>query len=171
MDSHNNINDKWFFIKDKILSELDKISPLKKTIIKPDNKCPWFDLELTKSKSARDSLYAQSVKSKLDIDRTKYKQARKTFKYLNRAKIKIYFENQGTKDFRNSKKFWQFYKSSVKLRSDKSGNEGPNLITYDGQSVSDPVEIVSIFNNFFTSIESVSLSSKDESHSLIDRQF
>ena len=67
MDSHNNINDKWFFIKDKILSELDKISPLKKTIIKPDNKCPWFDLELTKSKSARDSLYEQSVKSKLDI--------------------------------------------------------------------------------------------------------
>ena len=92
-------------------------------------------------------------------------------KKLFRAKIKIYFENQGTKDFRNSKKFWQFYKSSVKLRSDKSENEGPNLITYDGQSVSDPVEIVSIFNNFFTSIESVSLSSKDESHSFIDKHF
>ena len=73
-----------------------------------------------------------------------------------------YFEKKGTKDFRNSKKFWEFYKSSVKIRSDKSQSEFPNLIIENEISVTDPENISALFNNFFTSIESVSLASKDE---------
>ena len=31
-------------------------------------------------------------------------------------------------DFKNTKKFWQFYKSSIRLKSDVQGSECPNII-------------------------------------------
>ena len=168
MDKLNSCDDKWLFLKNSILLELDKVCPLKKITMKSETKCPWFDLELTKAKTARDTLYAIFAKSKSDHDRNRYKEARINFQYLNRSKIKQYFEKKGINDFKNSRRFWKFYKSSIKLRSDKTGNDAPNLIIQDNEMVSEPMEIASLFNNFFTSIESVSLSRKDESIEFIE---
>ena len=131
MDKFHNCNDKWLFLKNTILSEVDKISPLKKIKLKQESKCPWFDLELTKSKAARDTYYAVFVKSRLEHDWNRYKIARKDFQSLNRTKIIAYFENKSAKDFKNSKKFWQFYKSWVKIRSDKSSSDEPSQISVD----------------------------------------
>ena len=73
-----------------------------------------------------------------------------------------FFEKKGTKDFKNSKKFWEFYKTSVKIRSDKSQSDYPTLIFENETAVTDPVELTTLFNNFFTSIGSVSISNNDE---------
>ena len=170
MDQLNNCDDKWKFLKKSFMTVIDRVSPLKKVTIKEEIKCPWFDPELTKAKSTRNSSYASFVESGTDQSWNLYKDARKNFQYLNRVKMKKYFEDKGIKDFKNSKKFWQFYKSSVKLRSDKS-SDCPNLIVHDNNHVSEPVEIASIFNNFFTSIDSVSLSNKDDSVKFIETHF
>ena len=171
MDKFNNCNDKWLFLKNSLLIAIDKISPLKKIKIKQENKCPWFDLELVKSKTRRDALYSIFSDSRLDHDWENYKDARKNFQSLNRAKIIAYFDNKGPRDFKNSKKFWTFYKSWVKLRSDKTGSDGPNQIMHDSEMVSDPVKIVDLFNSYFTSIESVSLSNQDASVKFIENHF
>ena len=62
-----------------------------------------------------------------------------------------------------------FYKSSVQIKTDKSRDDGPNLIIHDDIQVSDPSK--TLFNNFFRSIESTSLSNKDESVSFIEKHF
>ena len=71
-----------------------------------------------------------------------------------------YFEKKSTKDFQNSKRFWQFYKSFIKLCSDKSGNEVSNQIMNNDIPVAESDKIATCFGKFFTTIES--LSNKDE---------
>ena len=171
MDKYVTSDEKWLFLKEILLSEIDQISPLKKFALKKENKCPWFDLELTKAKNLRDSLYSLFYKSRLAKDWVNYKEARTNFKRLNRIKIKDYFENKGTKDFKNSKKFWQFYRSSIKLLSYKVRSDGTNFLVHEENPVTAPEKIVEIFNNFFTSIESISISNKDENVDFIQNHF
>jgi hypothetical protein len=104
-------NDKWLYFKKSILSILDTIAPLKKVTLKPPNKFPWFDLELYRTKKARDTSYATAIKSNLESDWDIYKESRNRFQKLNRLKLLAFFEKKGTKDFKNSKKFWEFYKN------------------------------------------------------------
>jgi len=81
---------------------------------------------------------------------------------LNRLKLLAFFEKKGTKDFKNSKKFWEFYKTSIKLRSDRAQSDSPTLIIENETATTDPVELSNLFNNFFTSINSISISNNDE---------
>ena len=74
-------------------------------------------------------------------------------------------------DFKNSKKFWEFYKSSIKIRSDKSQSKSPNLLITDNVRTSDPEKISNLFNGFFTSIESISLTKNDKCIDFIDNLF
>ena len=161
--NHNSVNDKWEHVRKIFIEKLDKIAPLKKVTLKSENKFPWFDLELYKIKKARDTSYAKAIKSKTETDWEIYKENRSRFHKSNRLKLINYFEKQGTKDFKNSKKFWDFYKSSVKIRSDKSNCDIPKMIYDDNDlPVIIPDEIALLFNNFFTSIESISITSNDE---------
>ena len=171
LDKLNSCNDKWLFLKNIITSELDKVSPLKKKIMKQENKFPWFDLELSKAKSSRDNLYAKFSTTRLDDDWNLYAEARNHFQGLTRSKMISYFEFKSPKDFKNSKKFWKLYKNTIKIRSDKSGSDGPTQIMNDSNAVSDPAEIAELFNKFFTSINSVSLSSNNESVQFIEKHF
>jgi len=96
--------------KKNILSILNKIAPLKNVTVRPQNKFPWFDIELFRAKMARDSSYAKAIKSKLKSDWDIYKEARNQFHKLNRCKLLAFFEKKGTKDFKNSKSFGNFTK-------------------------------------------------------------
>ena len=155
-------NDKWVYLKNLILTILDTHAPLKKVTLKPHNKFPWFDLELYRAKKARDTSYATATKTNFESDWNIYKEFRKVFQKLNRSKLLAFFEKKGTKDFKNSKKFWEFYKTSIKIRSDRAQSDAPLLIIDNEEMVADPVELSNLFNNFFTSISSVSISNKDE---------
>ena len=171
LDSLKTSDDKWLFLKDKILTVLDTLAPLKKVTLKKENKFPWFDLELYRAKHNRDISYSLAIKSKINADWESYKEARRNFHSLNRSKIIGHFEKCNMKDFKNSKKFWEFYRSSVNIRSDNSQTISPNLIVNDENSITDPLEISSLFNNFFTSIESVSLAKNDECENFIKTLF
>lgn len=100
-----------------------------------------------------------------------YKQARKYFNSLNRKKMIDFFSSKGVSDFKNSKKFWLFYKSSVKLRSDISVDECPDLIIYDGVSETDPKKMSTLFNEFFTSLKSESPATELECNEYIENLF
>ncbi|RNA11666.1 hypothetical protein BpHYR1_048534 [Brachionus plicatilis] len=89
--------------------------------------------------------------------------ARREYKKLNRQKIKFYFEAKKSNDFKNSKKFWNFYKTSIKLRGDVEFDSFPEELYWDGIKASTTVDQVEMFNSCFASIESSSLSSESES--------
>jgi len=58
-----------------------------------------------------------------------------------------YFKSKSMKDFKNSKKFWQFYSASIKIKSDKSNDR---IITdslfCDKIEHKNPEEFGSVFN-------------------------
>jgi hypothetical protein len=39
-----------------------------------------------------------------------------------------FFKDKTAASIKNSKKFWQFYQSTIKLRSDHGSSSGPNLV-------------------------------------------
>ena len=164
--------DKLKLLQTTLLQAVDSVSPLRsvsKKVIEQVH--PWIDRELQESKHNRDLLYKLASLSKSTTDWSNYKESRRSFQSLNRKKMIIYFESKQIKDFKNSKKFWQFYKSSIKLKSDVSSSDMPTTMTNGDQSASTFEDIASMFNSFFTSISSVSLTSKDECHSFINDHF
>ena len=164
--------DKLKFLQTTILKVVDSICPLKSVSKKVNEQVhPWIDRELQESKHNRDLLYKIASLSSSKTDWSNYKESRRCFQSLNRKKMIHYFESKQIKNFKNSKKFWQFYKSSIKLKSDVSTSDMPTTMTNGDQSVSTFEDIASMFNSFFTSISSVSLTSKDECHCFINDHF
>jgi len=101
-----------------------------------------------------------------------YKNARKEFKNLNRKKIKKFFENnKKSNEFKNSKKFWSFYRSSIKIKSDLAFDDCLENIQFGEINANSISEQVEMFNNYFTNVESASLSTKDESSKYIFEKF
>jgi hypothetical protein len=82
-----------------------------------------------------------------------------------------YYKSKNVNDFKSSKKFWQFYKSSIKLRSDVSSDDSPSTMKNGDESASTPDDITTLFNTFFTTIESASLTSHDECSKFINNTF
>ena len=74
-------------------------------------------------------------------------------------------------DFKNTKKFWQFYKSSIRFKSDIQGSECPNIIKDNDSVATSPEAIANLFNSFFTSIKSSSMIKVDEASQKIFKQF
>ena len=54
IDKLNSSNDKWEYFKSSVLKHIDEIAPIKKIKLIPENKFPWFDIELFKAKKLRD---------------------------------------------------------------------------------------------------------------------
>ena len=87
------------------------------------------------------------------------------------VKIKDYFANKNIKDFKNYKLYWEFYSASIKVKSCKSEEVLPSVFIHDNNEYNTPEEIGCIFNTFFTSLSSTSLSSDTDSDFFIDQTF
>ena len=167
IDSSITVDEQWTKLKNNLISIIDEVSPLKQVKLKNKERYPWYDLELNKVKSHRDTSYAKAKQSQLPNDWEIYKDARRNFQKLNKSKIIDYFKDKNASYFKKSKKFWDFYKTSVKLKSDQLITEGPNNILINDHLETDPEEIDTVFNKFFTSIKSLSLSSIDQCNEFI----
>ncbi|RMZ97142.1 hypothetical protein BpHYR1_038756 [Brachionus plicatilis] len=77
------------------------------------------------SRNYRDFCYHNYLNCKNESYLNEYREARRDFKKLNRKKMKSFFESKSSKDLKNSKKFWSFYKSSIKTRGDADFNSIP----------------------------------------------
>ena len=65
-------------------------------------------------------------------------------------------------DLKNSKKFFQFFKASIHLKSDVQHCEIPTIMKNRDQMTSSSDEIETFFSVFFTSTESKSLINVDK---------
>ena len=82
--------------------------------------------------------------------------------------MKTYFES---KDFKNSKKFWNFYKSSIKTRGDIDLDSSPEELIWNNTKIFNPVDQVEMFNSCFASIAFSSFSGKNDSAKYIFDDF
>jgi len=173
IDSATGPDAKLKYLQSTLLKLVDKVCPEK--VVKRRStyeQPPWIDHELNMAKNERDYLYKIADKSNDNKEKwDEYRAARTKFQSLNRSKMVAYFKSKGVKDFKNSKKFWQFYKSSIKLRSDVSSDDCPSTMKNGDESASTPDDITTLFNTFFTTIESVSLTSPDECSEFINNTF
>ena len=81
-----------------------------------------------------------------------------------------YFKNKSQNDFKNSKKFWSFYSSFIKIKSSKN-NQSIDMINVDGKNVSSAKEIANEFNHFFTNFKEDDIPNKFESSKFIFKHF
>ena len=170
--SIDNPEEKLKFIQSHLIQVLDLICPVRSVSKRSgEDSHPWNDSELQHRKWTRNMLYDHARQTKDKADWSKYIEARKLFQTSNRKKMIEYFESKGIRDFKNSKKFWEFYRSSIKLKSDASSSDMPSTMMNGNLSASTPEDIAYMFNSFFTSISSISLSSEIESNQAIDDIF
>ncbi|RNA41543.1 hypothetical protein BpHYR1_040588, partial [Brachionus plicatilis] len=86
--------------------------------------------------------------------------------------MKDFFALKSAKDFKNSKKFWKFYKSSIKIKSDVSVDDLDNFeIVYGMNKAQTTEEKANMFNKFFTTIEPSFKTSENDSAKYIFNQF
>ena len=103
--------------------------------------------------------------------RARHSKLKADFQSLRRAKMKQFFASKEMKDFKNNKLFFEFYSSTVNVKSCKPENTLPSTWTLDSREISDQAEIGNIFNSFFSTLSSTSPKNKDESSTFIKSTF
>ena len=172
LDSFASPEEYWLSFKSMILGLLDSISPLEKVLIKEvKNSYVWFDHELKTRSREKEKLLKQAKMSKMDVDWIAFKHARNEFKKLFRIKLKNFFAKHESKDFKNSKKFWNFYSNLMNIKSHNKKNKLPALITNGIKTADTKDRIVNIFDSFFTNLSSLSSASKQECSNFINSRF
>ncbi|CAF1116675.1 unnamed protein product [Brachionus calyciflorus] len=80
------------------------------------------------------------------------------------------FQYKSMNDFKNSKKFWEYYSSKIKVKSEKSNSNPISLVKNNGKSSEGKTDLCNIFNVFFTSISSSSKCSTSEASDFIEKE-
>ena len=104
-------------------------------------------------------------------DFEKFKLSRRSYQSLFRKKKINFYLNQTAKNLKSSKKFWEFYSSSVKLKKDLSNILTPQSILTDEGLIQSPEEISNAFNNHFTNLASEEGATQSESSNFINKIF
>lgn len=151
LDAHS----KWICLRDKLLEIIDSVAPIEKIKINNNMNYPWVDHELIETRQLCDKYYKTFRKSENADDFLWYNEAKTNYARLLKNKMIEYFKDKTASDFKNSKKYWQFYESSIKLRSSIKENVSIS-ITVGNETFNDPATVGNLFNNHFTSLSSVS---------------
>ncbi|CAF1120853.1 unnamed protein product, partial [Brachionus calyciflorus] len=101
--------------------------------MKQKNYFEWFDDELYTARSIRDRFYKIYAKSHSSNDHQNFIQAKYEFKKLNDQKMIDYFQNKSPRDFKSSKKFWEFYSRSLVMRKNKANQHITTEIKYENE--------------------------------------
>ncbi len=83
-----------------------------------------------------------------------FTERRNIYQKVLRTKKIDYFSTKAINDFKNSKKILDFYQSSIKVKSNKSGQKAPDSLLINNKTISDKKEITDSFNKHFPSFES-----------------
>jgi hypothetical protein len=168
----SNTSDKWEHLKNKVINTIDSVSPYKQVLLKTKySKSPWIDHELESILRIRDKSYKLFLKSNDPDDHSYLVNLNKEIKSMTSEKMKKYFSSRETHDFLNTRKYWDFYKSSFVLKSERGNSIAPNFITNGVKSASDPASICQLFNEHFTNIQSFSDTILEDGIKYIDNTF
>lgn len=171
LNKAGDVNERWLILRSLILNIIDTIAPIKKIFIKNHNYFPWIDIELNDAKNDRDKAYKIFKISKLDSDYTIFDNLKKIYNDLNKDKMISYFKDKTPKDMKNSKRFWEFYSTFVKIKSHKDNHSSSSTIKNGDELITSSGEISDVFNIFFTSLTSNSSANLDECKLFSDQIF
>lgn len=172
IDTIIEVEDKYAEFNKIFNTVLDKHAPIQNRQIKiKEQSLPWYDSELKilshkcHKKYKKAKLTQLPNHQQLKIEATELRQK---YQRLLRDKKIAFFANKSPKDFKASKKFWQLYQGSIKMRSDKArGLRLPDSIQHNGSTITDPIEITNSFNKHFSSFSSAKNVSTEDCHKYI----
>jgi transcription elongation factor Elf1 len=160
-----------------VMTELiDKFCPLQTFTVKDKDVCPWMNRDLLALKNERDyylSLFESTPdKSKSSQDWVAYTSIRSRWQKANREAQSEYYKSKQITDFKNSKKFWDYYKASIRVKSDLPASFLPTrIVNEDGRVLSSPSDVADGFNKFLTNIKSSSKITLDSAEHQIYKTF
>ena len=149
-DHDKNVDAKWMLLKENLLSLIDDIAPLYKLKVKNKTSNPWFDAELKQIKNQRDLAYLKFIKSRSNDDFNQLSHLKNQFNFLKKSKMIEYFKSRKTNDFKNHKKFWEFYSAFYTIKSAKDHNELPDSLKFNDVAVNGNEEVGNFFNIFLS---------------------
>ena len=167
------INDKWLFIKNYLTNAIKANA---KSIKCNNNKrnvdsFPWFDNDLVKLRLKKDKSYVNWLKDKNNEKlKSDFLLLKQNYNKLLRKKQIDYFSSKDAKDFKNSKKFWEFYSSVIKLKNDNKNDDDIRLKLND-TLLTNKADIANEFNNFFSDLKANVIIDDKECSNFIFHQF
>jgi hypothetical protein len=168
LSSATTTDKKWMIFKDKTIQLIEKIMPNETIYIKMKDFFPWIDNDLLYIKHLRDAAYKRYKKSNnLNNEFEIYKDFRLLYEKNYNENMIEYFKHQTSSDFKNSKKFWQFYSTYINIKSEKSSNNSINSLKRGEIKADNPLDIDNLFNIHFTSLSSESNACMDDCFNFI----
>jgi hypothetical protein len=173
IDSNLDIDGKWLSIKIFINNLIIKFSKKIKLKYPKGNCYPWFDKELYQLKRSKEKCYLEWIHCKSSfLSKEAFSNAKLAYNKAYRLKQTNYFSDKSPSDFKNSKKFWNFYSQYVKLKRDGSKDNNNNFAISVNDVISNDKSVVSnAFVDFFSNLSSSSISTIDESKQFIFEHF
>ena len=127
----------------------DKIAPYRNKRIK-GNTQKWFDSEVLAKLNAKDTLFKNFKKSRLNIDKELYKEAKYDASKLITTKNQAFFKEKLSETTGKPKELWESLKSlgmpNKTVISNFEAIEQDNTLTRDTRSIS------KMFKNFFSNL-------------------
>ena len=178
---HNETYRQWGWLKNKILSVINTVSPikrLKKAKKKKKNYLVNFDKELLLVARQREFLY--TVATSLDEDSCpiqrenswkNYVEYRSKFDKLWKIKTSKSIGDQFLSGFKDSKSRWNFYSNFINTKKSENELDFPDFLIENDTKIDNRVDMPICFNSFFTTIVSNSLSNRSNCTKFIDIVF
>ena len=171
LGSISDVDHRWLTLKASLTSIVNQYAPRKPIKAISINHTPWMDHELRIAKASRDNAYKRFKSTHQPADQQSFKILKASFIQLQKDKMIRYFKDKRHNDFNSSKKFWEFYSTHIRLRSDKNHNLPPSTIR-NGNVIADQPQLISnLFNEFFCSLSSSSTATTDDSTEFIQNHF
>ena len=151
-----NVNVSMENFVDNMNDLLDKHAPFRKISkykLKFKTK-PWITAALQKSISIKNALFKRYMKLKTPVKKNEvhqqYKYYIKLLSTLMKKSKQNYHEQFFKNNLNNLKNIWKGIRSLIAIKHSSASNI--HMLTHKGAIVTDPLHIVDIFNDYFSSI-------------------
>ena len=153
---HGNVNVSMENFVNNMNDLLDRHAPFKKISkykLKFKTK-PWITAALQKSISIKNSLFKKYIKLKSPVKKNEvhqqYKYYRNLLSTLMKKSKQNYYERFFKNNLNNLKNIWKGIRSLIAIKHSPASNI--HMLTHKGATVTDPLHIANIFNDYFSSI-------------------
>ena len=153
---HSNVNVSVENFVNNLNDLLDKHTPFKKISkykLKFKTK-PWITAAFQISISIKNALFKRYIKLKSPVKKNEvhqqYKYYRNLLSTLMKKSKQNYYERFFKNNLNNLKNIWKGIRSLIAIKHSPASNI--HMLTHKGATVTDPLNIANIFNDYFSSI-------------------
>ena len=149
-DSFTDVNVAYQDFMGRLSSVINNIAPMREVRVKQGSP-EWFDGEILEKIKLRNKLLRKYKKSRLQIDRNFFTEARNSVQKLIREKKKSFFEEKLKENVGKPRELWKTLKS-LGLGSKSSGDSNISLKKADGDLTSSPTQTANLFKDFYANL-------------------